>query len=712
MTTGPLINSVTLSTYDASSYTVTLRPTLNFGTMGFTPSAGTNAECVDEAVANDDVDYNAASATASDRFRFAVTGLPVGTAITSITLNARIRKTGTGTPASDFTFGFASQAGGPASVASIALTNDTSYHDYSQTYTVGPSGGPWSVEELDALLCGYDFGSGDPIRVTQFWVTVTGTVPNACGSAVAVGPNNEYFLYVIRGKDVAKVDMRSMTLVNPGTVITLGDDAASIVTTETPSGTQEVAIGIEGTTAYRVITTVAAAGTADTHAAATGNPVRRIIGQAPDRVASFDTKNVYMNVLSASVTMAAPNWQSMGIMSRRGITPTGFASRGKLWVIGTNDGPYVLNPDTGIFDALVPALGLSLENCRATWLWPPAGVLCGTVNGLRYVNDYASATIGPENLSRNTSPVQGWVTAGCDSARWVFASLYNFRTNDTYLLAGRARLPEDPPGTGEVAWFPIATFEEKRSDFLRNADREGGSPYSILIGGYGANLFYLTQGRTEDWRDDTSVYRYATSGTWYGTELRRDMGMVKDLEAVEFTLAGSIGYLSMNSCTLAWSVDGAAYQSLTAIAGTDGLGAYRQLFVSGGVPLNWATGKRIKPKVTLSTSQSGTTGASFKLIGNIDLHYRERPVMMEVLRFTLQLDGSLHNHGMAEQQDDLQALVDGSGPVLIEKDRDDNAGYWKVTDVTFETKATPGPQGTDIRYAYVTAKRWPQTSGD
>lgn len=706
LTTGPQIGTMTLSTYDASTWTATVRPVANYD-VSFTPSAGSNYENVDDAVADDDATYNTSGSW--DLFQMGTTGFGATTPVTKVTLHMRVRKTATANATTTMCFVYAPTSTTVGNLGStIFLANNTTYQDFSLDVTENITADAWTIPEVEAARWGYRALAGDPVRVTQFYMEVVCSVPNACGSAIADGPNGERFLYIIRGKDVAKVDLTSQSLVNPGSVITLAENATSIVTTTTPSGTQEVSIGMEGT-AYRVITTVAAAGTADTHGANADGEIYRILAQAPDRVPGLNGQNVKFNILSASTTMNDGNWQSAGILNVAGVTPTGFAALGKTWYLGTSDGPYALNPDTGLFEPLVEELGTSPENCRAMGRWTYLGVLAGTIAGLRYMNEYGSGTVGPEAQPANTSPVNGWVTALTGDARWLYAAVYNFLERKTYLIAGRPRTAFDPPGENPICWFPLATFDGLRCDLLRNLDYEGGRPWPAIVGGYGSNAFWITKGRSDNWREDRIVYSWASSGTWYGTELRRNPEMVKDLEAVEFTQAEDLAG-SASSVQVGFAIDDADVQTLTAVSITGAAAQHRQLFASAGVPLSWASGYRIKPQIALTKS-----GAVIRLIGYLSLYYRERPKLMEVLRFTLLIDRSIPTHGPEAQQEDLLALMN-AGPKLIASDRDADAGYWRITNVDVRTVASPGTgttaRGSDLRYASVTAKRWPQTSGD
>lgn len=719
---GPKINTVTLSTYDSASYAVTVRPVDDGYTIinGLTPSTGSDKYAmVDESVADDDSTYN--SGRGVDLFRHGGTGLPPGTPITKITVAARIRKTATGgntnrVVLSVFREGPALPV--PSTVLDTSLADNTNYQDFSADLTTSPyTGEAWTVEEVDSIGFGYLLDdSSITYRVTQCYMTVTATVPNANGSDLADGPASERFMYVIRGKDVAKVMTTTMALVNPGTVITLAEDATSILTTKTASGTQEVSIGMAGT-AYRVITTVAAVGVADTHSANDDGEIVRIFGQAPDRVAGFSGNVAKGNILSGGVTMDAPAWATIATLSGKDITPTGFALDGPVWVWGTNDGPYLLNPDSFAFEALIDEMGYNVENCRASGVWTYLGAIVPTVDGLRYIKNGSTASIGPEQFPRNTSVVQGFATGIAGSVRWLFVALYNLTTNDTYLCAVRPRRIDDPHDQ-PVSWFTLAKFTDLRCDFLRNIDREGGRTLPTLVGGYGSNLFWLSMGRTERWPDD-SLYRYALTGTLYLTEMRRaGPSTVIDLEACEFYSASCTADRKL---TVGIAVDGGSVKTLTGslLDGSDTVngavvtnGTQRLLFVdNSNVPHSWATGTRFKPQIAFV---SNVDTASPRIEGTFRLYYRERPRITTTAQIKLVLDGWPNLEGPEQQQDNLMAL-EGTGPVAM-LDPDGDTAYWRVDNVVVTPhKATGGSTDVtsgDIRIATVNLTKWPTVAGE
>lgn len=717
---GPLLSTVTLSAYDTASYSVIMRPTFAFSCEWPSSTGGDNASTVDETVSDADATYNSTNvAGAIDLFFHTSSGLPPGTKITKITVTVVARKEATGTATSIKTYVQHGLGLGALASTPQTFTDNTSYQTFSVDYATNPETSlAWTVEEVDACWFGYQFNAGSTVRVTQAYATVVADVPNANGSAVVTGPNGQRFLYVIRGKNVAKLCVAQMCLTDPGTVITLAENATSILATETTSGTKELSIGM-ASTAYEVISAIASPGSADTHAANTASKVCRILAQASDRVVGLTGATAKGLILSGT-TMGAPstNWNDVATISGiQGIESTGFAQDGQVWIWGTNKGPFELNADTLNFAPLIDETGLNMENCRAMGRWSFLHALIPTVTAFRYQKDGDGASIGPEMFPRNMSPVQGVVTGFASTTRGMFVALYNPATRNTYLLYGR------PARDGEyhsnpVSWFTIAKVPALRVDFLRNLDRDGGRVNPTLVGGYGSNLFSMTMGRSERWPDD-EFYAYASPGTWYGTEMRRSASMLKDLEAVEFFSVADI----QGTITVGFTVDGGSLHQLTGTLKTDAgvaingpavtSGPQRLLFVDDtGAPLSWASGTFIKPQLTMVESDTFTSSV---VKGTLRLYYRARPRMTQMLDTTFVLDSSTPTADADEQATALLAL-EGSGPVAM-TDHKNVTSYWRIDAIHIGTQkaASGGTQDVgrqDISIATIHATRWPTGEGE
>lgn len=710
---GPKINTVDLSTYDATAYTaLTFVPTGPGAHAGWTPDTATNWSRVDDGVgaADADTSYTSTStADATDTFAHGPTGLAPSTVITKITLRIRARKEATGTPTSIQACVFTDAGLYPISTT-VLSDADTSYHDIDVDLTTNPSSGDaWKVSELDSVFYGYRFVSGSTVRVTQCYMTVVVSgKPTAKGAAVQQDSTAVKWLYIIRGRDLVKVRVLDLALVNPGSLITVGEEPTSILATLSPGGTREVSIGMNGT-AYHVITTVATFGTADTASANNESKQYRILGQGGvERVFGLKGQVVDSNILtSGGVTMDASAYANVTTIIGRDVIPTGFAMDGNSVVIGTDRGPLYIDEQTRRLVPLIDEIGSNLDNCRGMTTWSLMGVIIPLQKGLRYFRNGYSASFGIEKWTNNSSPVQGFVTGIAPTEKDIWTTLYNPVTGNTFLMVGVPRREFDHHDN-PVSWFTVATFEGKRSDFLMDLDGVGGRSRPTLVGGYGSDMFWLDKGRTPRWFDDDLARFNVGPGTWYGTETRRDPELIKDLEAVEYDVDDTYSGGVLASVSVSFLVDGT---SVTPAAATAGDGHRRERFVSGSTPLSTASGRHIKPVTTLAVTGAAT--ATPKFIGPLVLYYHERPIQTRVVRFSLILEEGPQTTVEA-QEEALLALKGTRG--YITADLDDDSGYYRFDSVTIDTVATTGGSAESsrghIRVAQIVAKKFPTASGE
>lgn len=707
----PKINTVTLSTYDTTSYTTSVVkvPTGPGAHTGWTPAAGTNWAAVDDGVgaADDDVTYvSTSTGDATDTFAHAPTGLAPSSSISKVTIRIRARKTATGTPTVIAACLYTD--GGLAPTNAATLTDDTAYHDIDVDFTTNPAtGDPWKVSELDGVFFGYRFVSGSTVRVTQCYMTVVcASAPTTKGMAISQDSTGVKWLYPMRGRDVAKVRVLDLALVNPVSLITLAEEPTSILATVSPGGTYEVSLAMNGA-AYRVITP-ATFGTADTESANNESKQYRILGQGGvERIFGLKGQLVENNILtSGGVTMDASSWANVTTIVGREVVPTGFAMDGNTAIIGTDRGPLYIDEPTRRLVPLIDEIGPNLDNCRGMTTWSLLGVVIPLQKGLRYFRNGYSASFGIERWTNNGSPVQGFVTGIAPSEKDIWVSLYNPVTGDTYLMVGLPRRDTDRH-ENPVSWFTIATFTGMRSDCLLDLDGYGGRSRPTLVGGYGSNLFWLDKGRTPRWFDD-DLARFASGpGTWYGTELRRDPELIKDLEAVEYDVENTYDGSILASIGVSFDVDGTTVSP--AVVGGDG--HRRERFTSAGVPVAAASGRRIKPSVTFAVTGAATVTP--KLIGPLVLYYHERPIQTRVVRFSVVLRETDQTTVEASEEA-LLALKGTRG--YITADVDDDSGYYRFESVEVETVATTGgsPESSrgHIRIARISAKKFPTESGE
>ena len=86
--------------------------------------------------------------------------------------------------------------------------------------------------------------------------------------------------------------------------------------------------------------------------------------------------------MTSSVTMAAPSWVTVAseFVAEQGLQFNGFGTDGSLWVIGTSNGPYMLDSGTGKFFPLIPEIDTDDVNCV------PASTVVSLDSGVRAVS--------------------------------------------------------------------------------------------------------------------------------------------------------------------------------------------------------------------------------------------------------------------------------------------------------------------------------------
>lgn len=422
---------------------------------------------------------------------------------------------------------------------------------------------------------------------------------NANGCAPSDDMNATFFLYVIRGRPVAKIQVSDMTLVGygAGSPLVLTEAGTSIVKTRTSAGTQEIAFGMAAT-AYHVITAVAAAGTADTASANDSSEIMRVLAMAAEGVAVGGNGQTWKrNFLTGTVTMDAPNWVELTTLAGETTTPTGFVFDDGAYILGTSNGPYLINARTLKPEPLIPEMPNDPVNCAQMTTWYPseAGVLIPTRKGLRNLAGGGGRSIGVETYRGNTSPVQGRVTGLAGADDWLFVNWYNPVTGETYVCAARPREPGAWHGE-PFSWYPLMTFINTSSDFLYWLGTANGVRTNpTLVGGSGSNIFWSVFGRTS--RDiDDSNYRFNTGGgTLYLTEARFPPGqyaVVKEvvLESDDCAAARTLT-VTMNSVT---RLGEAVATQVGAAINADGFQRLRA----------WDTiqGHRLKPQIAFASN--------------------------------------------------------------------------------------------------------------
>lgn len=506
-------------------------------------------------------------------------------------------------------------------------------------------------------------------------------IDNANGVDVLPGPGGASYAYVIRGSTPAKVKLSDMTLANSGEQ--LQAPAKSVLTTRTASGVRELSIGMEGAP-YRVLTQISAPPNLDNWATNDDNVVNAVLGIAPDRVVGMGEQTVRGNILSGAVTMASPNWSTVATIDGERLTFTGFAMDSGLWVVGTSDGPYMLDALTGNFFPIIREIDNNDLNCLQMSEWFPLGVVIPLSTGMRFQRNAQGASLGPETFQLNSSPVNGRPSAVTGGLRYLYTVEYNPTTGDSWLVAWHPR--EIGDGHANVlSPFVIHKFTAQVSLFLRHIGTVNGERTNpTLIGGLGSNAFYMTEGRTARHIDDSN-HRYETAGTTYLTEMRRNPGVIKDFELVEFE---SDNCSATNTITPGFQIDGGSWNTLSgAIDHDDGAtfngavnsdGLQRIALVDdGNAPHSWATGRRIKPRL----AYAGSASSAPQVVGTLRLYYRWRPEMVRTFKFSIDLTDARAGDSTAKELEEALLEELTNGPVEVREDMDNDRYFTRVESV-------------------------------
>lgn len=446
-----------------------------------------------------------------------------------------------------------------------------------------------------------------------------GTAANTNGFALSGTINALTKLFAIRGTKWAKIRTDTMALLSDDSETALAEAATDIIYTNTSGGTQEISVGMAAT-AYRVITTANDTAT-DTHSANDDAEVVRIfgLGWPADRIIGLSGQTVKGNVLTGSVTMDNPTWSTIATLAGEAITPTGFARDGKDLVLGTSNGPYMLDSDFNRFRPIIDEIDPNSNHGKGMATWYGLGVVIPLADGTRFQKYLTGRSIGPETYPENSSPIQGRCTAVAGTNKWLFLAIYNEPNDDTYICACRPSTREGK----ELDFYPLIYESNTSVDamkFIGTALEERTNP--TMVYGHEDDVAWFTIGRLTREIDDTN-YRFTTSGTWYGTEMRRSPDTVKIVRRVRFESSGCNA--SGENLTVNLRVTDERGQSYTEQIGAVVTGPGMQILRTPDVIKGW----RIRPEVTFA---SNTNTASPAIEGMIHIDYDEEPVSQDGLR--------------------------------------------------------------------------------
>ncbi len=454
-----------------------------------------------------------------------------------------------------------------------------------------------------------------------------GTAANAHMAVYVVKSSTEHFLYIIRGTVAAKykIDNASVT----GNGITLAGECTGIIVTENTDGTVMVSYAMEDdqATTYHNSTAIGT-GANDTNSANNEGVKARFFLQAPNSrvIAMGGNGNKQLlqgNVLTGSVNMDASNYADIStIRGPSGIKETGGAidDQGRI-IIGTNYGPYTFNPETGAFRPVIQEQLTSPddENCRGMRYSTLLGVHIPLRDGARWLKNDTTRSWGVKQFPNNTSPVWGPITAFTPTKdKWLFTGVRDEGGSDTYLVAWR---PADDLDTHTERFTPFTIGKLASSAkclFLEDVGfADGVLTNPMVIGGRDTNaLSFLRALTAVPW--DDSGYRYAASGTWFGTQMQRQELEVKQPVSFQFE---TLNCSATQTIQLFVQVDEDARIEVGAPVDSNGI----QLIGPQNIPEELA-GRRIVPSLDFVT---GLSSSSPRVKGNLVMKYTKTPAVVD-----------------------------------------------------------------------------------
>lgn len=439
------------------------------------------------------------------------------------------------------------------------------------------------------------------------------------------------YLVVARGTKLGIIRLDTRVLTADGTAEGAGaaySEAVYDLLYTRQGVTDEISVFFEGI-GYRVITAIAGA----SYTASANNESKIIaigrrmgsdaaagivgmLGRSGNSSTALNT--VYQNILSGSVTQDASSVTTIATITGPDLRFTGMAMDGRYWIIGTSDGPYYLEADGRRFRPLIEEIDNQLTaatNCfgmrRSTYF----GTVIPLERSTRVSNELQGASIGPEIYPRNDSPVRQRVGMGDGSELWDYWPIYN--GTDTYICAVRPRRAEDyVVDDAPVVYYPIIKLTSAESKVVAYAGRRGGVTSRTVYFGNGSNVSWFLEGSTLRFPDDTN-YTYASTGTVFGTELRRNPEKLKKIKRIGF---------ATNNCTSTETVAiDIVYRDQQYVERTVRCGA--PITKNGWkwveVPAGQIVARTLYPKVTLA--RGGTTTLSPYVVnrGEVVIEYDE-----------------------------------------------------------------------------------------
>lgn len=557
------------------------------------------------------------------------------------------------------------------------------------------------VDDYDNVHAPSLLGTSNTVLGTDFFLGGYAAAPTESIGMALFQALGIWYAYVIRGQFPAKIKISNLTAMPPGIILPAVATDIIATTNDVIAIRRELSIAM-GNTAYKTLKEPDVADSGDTWQDNADLEPATKFGAAPDRTVLLHEKTAKGNIQEAAVTMTTPDWQDVATLKNEDITFTAFALDGNLWLLGTSRGPFFLNADTGVFEAIMPELDYSEENSKGMIRWFPIGTVIPMADGLRYSKGLSGESFGPEKFLGNSSPVQGTSGGGSGSTRWFLTPLYNAQTDETYLVMWRPRQADDVHPY-PMSPYTIARFSSVRSKWTRYIGTVNGVRTNPLwMGGYGAGVYYLTGGRTSREIDDAN-YTFAASGTTYLTELQLEE--IGDIECFEFMADDAAAGKTIQ---LAVSIDRAAAVTVGSAVTSEGF--QRVYASSGGIPQSTVHGGHfIRPEIRYATNSSAITP---RVLGWLRMRWRSRPPLIKTWQMSLIIPDEESGRTSEDLEEELMARW-GGAPVKLEDtdDKGTEAHYCTVDSVkVHEVEAGAGSGDTShgvTRVADVLMSDWP-----
>ena len=458
------------------------------------------------------------------------------------------------------------------------------------------------------------------------------SVTNVKRGVFSESMETEDYLAVIRGKRLATVATSTRTLTSDGTATAFSDNAVWIHFSKAEAGTEFLSVPLTGTGIEQEVTAIG--GASYTFTANNESIINRVLGSNTSRdaggqvfglgVTASVENTVRSNSITGAVTPDASAWVERSLLTGPNVTFTGIAWWNNFIYVGTNNGPYYVNDDFQAFQLRIPeaANAASANNCSGMFAWSKLGVVIPMERETRLFVGPDGVRMGPEAFDNNTSIVRGRITGGDANELWAMVPVYNPFTDQTFLCAIRPRMgKENSIHRAPVSYFPIAKLTDGHEcQMVKWAGTKGSVANGTWYCGDDDDLVWFVEGKTDRFPDDTAL-TYAASGTWYGTEIRRDPDKEKKPVCLIFETANCA--VSNETVTVNFRYIDRTGTARTTTGGVTVTTNGKQIIPWPKDMEFWAT--RFRPEIALA--RGATTTNTPRVIGDFEVIWEERDAM-------------------------------------------------------------------------------------